>query len=200
MEQQRKEKEVRVRFLPKEKLSQNMFQWLQGKWEVQARDGVDYRMSKEMDDRSHEVARYGELVHGIDEGDGWVKCTGGFIIKADPSLAVNEFEATLMKLSFREMKQQAKDLGMERLIDEADEADNPRVALLELIMKNYKPAFDEAAEREKRRSMERRDLAKEAKDLGISQDDRDTCHDAGGVEDIKSALIDLIIPKLKEKQ
>merc|ERR1719253_156919 len=103
-------------------------------------------------------------------------------------------------MNFREIKQKAKDLGMEALIDEAEEEDNPRVALLELILKNYKPAFDEAAEREKRRSMRTSDLVREADGLGISEDDREACYDAGGAEAIKLALIDLIIPKLKERQ
>merc|ERR1719478_1089964 len=36
--------------------------------------GVDYRRTKDLGDRATSAANFGDLVNGVDEGDGWVRC------------------------------------------------------------------------------------------------------------------------------
>eukprot|EP01051_Picozoa_sp_SAG22_P008360 SAG22_NODE_633_length_8375_cov_10.556549_1_plen_1959_part_10 len=120
---------------------------------------------------------------------------------ADPKSVVpkSETQAPSADLAQREnlrglkpsqLKKRAKAAGVtEDALEEADDADSPKEALINLIFEAEKPA-DDSALREELNSLKPSKLKKRAKAAGVTEDALEEADDA---ESPKDALIDLIV-------
>ena len=131
-----------------------------------------------------------------DEDD--VKGTAIDIVEAEQSLGDNKLRAELEGMKLKALKKRAKDVGVDKeKLEDADDADDVKGTVIDLIVEAEPTALPDNNQllRVELEGMKPKALKKRAKEEGV---DEEKLEDADDADDVKAAVIGLILERVKE--